>query len=106
MLTVERKEADFPDIVQWANGPIEDTRLAMPDSDEKTIQWAWKKWRDESGAVMRILAKGVEAPRPTCPILVVWGEKDADVPLATGRLLADHYHAASRSTRGRVTSGP
>jgi alpha-beta hydrolase superfamily lysophospholipase len=41
----------FPQIVKWANGPLKDTEVSMPDSDRETIIWAWKKWRNESGAV-------------------------------------------------------
>ncbi|MBS1721842.1 MAG: alpha/beta fold hydrolase [Armatimonadetes bacterium] len=90
---VDRKLEGFPAVVKWANGPIEDTRAAMPDSDEKTIRWAWKRWRDESGAVMGSLKKGVEVQKPQCPVLVVLGEDDTDVPLATGRAIAKAYGA-------------
>ena len=103
---VERKQVDFPDVVRWANGPIEDTRDAMPDSDEKTILWAWKRWRDESGAVMRTLVTGVKAPKPACPVFVVWGEKDTDVPLATGLAMAKLYGADIKVYAGTSHVGP
>jgi len=103
---VERKTAEFPDVVRWANGPIKDTRDAMPDSDEKTIKWAWKRWRDESGAVMRELVKGVDAPKPSCPVFVVWGEKDTDVPLSTGMAIAKYYQADVVAFRGTSHVGP
>lgn len=92
-LDVERRPTSFPPIVKWANGPFEDTRLAMPDSTEKTQRWAWKRWRDESGQVMATLSAGVSASRPQCPTLVVWGAEDADIPLATGHKLAMTYQA-------------
>lgn len=88
-----RASQDIPEIVRWANGPIQDTRDAMPDSDEKTIQWAWKKWRDESGAVMRTLTEGIKAAAPDCPVLTVWGENDTDIPVETGVAIAKVYHA-------------
>jgi pimeloyl-ACP methyl ester carboxylesterase len=103
---VEHTEAEVPDIVHWANGPIEDTLAAMPDSDQKTVNWAWKRWRDESGAVMRALSKGVEAPKPACPVLVVWGAKDKDVPLETGRKLAEFCGADFKVYAGTSHVGP
>jgi len=105
-VNVERKPAEFPDIVRWANGPIKDTRDAMPDSDEKTIKWAWKKWRDESGAVMRELVKGVVAPKPECPVLVMWGDKDTDIPVATGMAMVKHYGADVIVFRNTSHVGP
>ncbi|MGV3613856.1 MAG: alpha/beta hydrolase [Fimbriimonas sp.] len=77
-----------PAVVRWANGPLKDTRDSMPDSDEKTILWAWKRWRDESGAVMTELSKGVPINPPRCPSLVVIGNEDTDIPPARSRALA------------------
>lgn len=102
----ERKTAVFPDIVKWANGPIKDTRDAMPDSDEKTIQWAWKKWRDESGSVMSTIVRGVSVQKPTCPVLVVWGENDTDIPLSTGQEIAKAFHADMQVYAGTSHVGP
>jgi pimeloyl-ACP methyl ester carboxylesterase len=84
----EREVKTHPPIVRWANGPLQETRDSMPDSDEATIQWAWKKWRDESGAVMSTLSGGVEVRLPRCPALAVLGEEDTDIPPATGLALA------------------
>lgn len=89
----EQKTTTFPAVVKWANGPFEDTRVSMPDSDEATQRWAWKRWRDESGIVMSSLMGGVDAPSPTCPTLLVWGADDTDVPLATGEKMARHFGA-------------
>jgi Lysophospholipase len=96
-----------PPIVRWANGPLQETRDAMPDSDEKTILWAWKLWRDESGAVMDALREGVPAQKPKCPALVVLGEKDTDIPYATtGMALADWASADVLLYRGMSHVGP
>lgn len=98
----EPREAQFPAIVRWANGPIKDTRDAMPDSDEATILRAHPRWRDESGSVMETITGGVRARKPSCPTLVILGEKDTDVPMAKGLALAKWagadvhlYHATS-----------
>ena len=68
-----------PDVVQWANGPLKDTEVSMPDSDRKTILWAWKKWRNESGTVMNQIRTGIIVNRPNCPSLVVIGGNDTDI---------------------------
>ncbi|MEZ4657724.1 MAG: alpha/beta fold hydrolase [Caldilineaceae bacterium] len=78
----------YPSIVRWANGPIEDTRAALFDSDEATIQWAWPRWRDESGVVLNQITAGIPAQPPACPTLVVLGDQDTDVPYQTGLALA------------------
>lgn len=78
----------LPAIVRWANGPLKDTEVSMPDSDRKTILWAWKKWRDESGTVMNTIRDGVVAKKPQCPVLVVIGEADTDIAPADSRALA------------------
>jgi hypothetical protein len=65
----------------------------MPDSDEKTILWAWKKWRDESGAVMTALSAGPKVSPFKAPVLVVIGQNDTDIPPAKSRRLATRYQA-------------
>lgn len=89
----EPRATQFPAVVKWANGPFEDTRVAMPDSDLKTQRWAWKRWRHESGAVMSSLNSGVDAQAPKCPSLLVWGAEDTDVPPATGEKMARQFGA-------------
>jgi pimeloyl-ACP methyl ester carboxylesterase len=95
-----------PPIVKWANGPLKDTEVAMPDSDRKTIFWAWKRWRDESGAVMDELRAGVLADPVPCPSLVVIGEKDTDIPPAQSRKLAAYLKSDVLSYKGMSHVGP
>lgn len=97
-----RKPTKFPAVIRWANGPLKDTRDAMPDSDESTILRAHPRWRDESGKVMTAITDGVKVRKPACPTLVILGEKDTDVPMANGLALARWsgadihlYHATS-----------
>ena len=80
--------APRPAIVRWANGPLAETSAALFDSDEATIQWAWPRWRDESGAVLNQIAAGIPTQPPACPTLVVLGERDTDIPDQTGLALA------------------
>jgi len=102
----QRPAKKNPPVVRWANGPLKDTRDSMPDSDEKTILWAWKKWRDESGAVMDALRAGVPARKPACPSLVVLGEKDTDIPYAIGLKLAEWSGGDVLLYRGMSHVGP
>jgi pimeloyl-ACP methyl ester carboxylesterase len=101
-----RPKRKFPDVVRWANGPLKDTRDAMPDSDEPTIQWAHKLWRDESGAVMRELSKGVKVAKPKCPVLVILGDKDTDIPYENGLAMAKAYGADVKVYKGMSHVGP
>lgn len=95
-----------PAIVQWANGPLEETRSALFDSDEATIQWAWPQWRDESGAVLNQIANGIAVQPPTCPTLVVLSEQDTDIPYQTGLALATWAKADVMLYHGMSHVGP
>lgn len=97
---------ESPPIMRWANGPLRETREAMPDSDEKTILWAWKRWRDESGAVINTIQRGIAARKPSCPTLVVLGEKDTDIPYTTGLELAKWAGADVHLYHGMSHVGP
>lgn len=106
---VERKTGEakpYPEIVKWANAPRKETADAMPDSDEKTIDFAWKRWRDESGRVMNALRAGVEVPLPKAPALVVIGQNDTDIAPATSRTLASRLNADIHEYAGMSHVGP
>jgi pimeloyl-ACP methyl ester carboxylesterase len=95
-----------PAVVKWAGGPLKDTVDSMPDSDEATIQKAWKRWRDESGAVMDTLAKGYSVQKPTCPVLVILSQGDTDVPPDATRKLAREFGADLIEYAGASHVGP
>ena len=78
----------YPPIVKWKGGPYSDTVASMPDSDEPTRRFAWPRWRDESGAVLNAIAKGVDVPKPACPVLVVIPGADDTIPPARQEALA------------------
>lgn len=101
-----RTGKSYPPIVQWANGPLEETRSALFDSDEATIQWAWPRWRNESGAVLNAMSAGIAVQRPTCPTLVVLGEQDTDIPYQTGLALATWAKADVLLFHGMSHVGP
>ena len=101
-----RASAPRPAIVRWANGPLAETRAALFDSDEATIQWAWPRWRDESGAVLNQIAAGIPTAPPACPTLVILGEQDTDIPYQTGLSLAAWASADVVLYQGMSHVGP
>ncbi|MEP6908480.1 MAG: alpha/beta fold hydrolase [Pseudoxanthomonas sp.] len=67
--------------VAWQrNARLASTRQAMPDGDEASALFAFRHWRDESGAVMQQATAGVEVRRPLCPALFVVSRQDDAVP--------------------------
>jgi pimeloyl-ACP methyl ester carboxylesterase len=105
-LTTERTTPPYPEIVRWANAPLQETRDALFDSDEKTIRWAWKRWRDESGTVLNTLRQGIAVAKPTRPVLTVLSEKDTDIPYTTGLKIAEWANADVHLYRGMSHVGP
>ena len=99
-------DAPAPPTVKWADGPLRDTEFSMPDSDRKTILWAWKKWRDESGAVLNEIRRGIPAGLPKCPSLVVIGEKDTDILPVWSRQVAEWAGSDVRAYRDMSHVGP
>ncbi|MGH8106750.1 MAG: alpha/beta fold hydrolase, partial [Arenimonas sp.] len=61
----------YPALIPWrSQASLAGTRRALFDSDEMTCLYAFRHWRDESGAVMNAAMAGVEIAQPSCPILV------------------------------------
>lgn len=83
-----RSAPAYPSVIRWAHGPVQDTRNALPDGDEETVQWVNPKWRDESGAVLNAVRKGVAVKPPKVSTLSILGANDHDVPSETGLALA------------------
>lgn len=96
----------YPPIIEWANGSLGETRDALFDSDEATIRWAWPRWRDESGAVLQEIAAGITVRPPTCPTLVVLGERDTDIPVQAALALAAWAGADVHLYHGMSHVGP
>lgn len=104
--TARTPKDKYPAVVKWANGPLAETRDAMPDSDEATIQKAWKKWRDESGTVMNTLNDRVSVRKPAGPVLVVIGANDTDISPETSRNVAEWASADIHQYRNMSHVGP
>ena len=99
-------EKSYPDIIRWANGPLQETLDAMPDSDQPTIRWAHPKWRDESGAALRSIRAGIEVMKPNVPVLVVIGEKDTDILPSSSQALAEWCSADTMRFASTSHVGP
>ena len=96
----------YPPVVKWANGPLKDTEVSMPDSSRETILWAWKRWRDESGSVMNEISRGIPLPPPTSRCLVVISEEDTDIPPSVSLKLAKWAKADVRRYTRMSHVGP
>lgn len=82
----------WPDIVPWSrDARLASTRRAMPDADDATALYAFRRWRDESGAVLHAAQTGIAVAKPHCPVLCIVSEQDEDVPAATTLALADAW---------------
>jgi pimeloyl-ACP methyl ester carboxylesterase len=83
------EESAYPAIIPWgSNASLESTRRALPDAVEATCLYVFRRWRDESGAVMNAARAGVDIATPDCPLLVLASECDKDVPVSLSAELA------------------
>ncbi len=97
----------YPDVVPWGSeASLAGTRKAMPDADDAACLYAFRRWRDESGAVMNVARSGVPVERPACPVLVMASSDDEDVPAAASAALADAYAASLIRIPGTSHVGP
>lgn len=85
----------YPEIIPWkASASLQGTRRSLFDADEMTCLYAFRHWRDESGAVMNAAMAGIKIVQPACPVLVVASEQDKDIAFATSKLLAENLNAS------------
>ena len=83
----------WPDVVPWGrDATLAGTRRALPDADEATCLFAFRRWRDESGRVREAHA-GLSLAPPRCPVLVLGSVSDDDVPPALSEALASRLQA-------------
>lgn len=102
----DRAEA-YPPIIPWGRErSLAGTRRAMPDADDAARLFAWRRWRDESGLVLEQARLGVAIKPPTCPILIMASDGDADVPESLSRELAACYRADYRCLPNSSHVGP
>lgn len=98
---------DWPDVVHWRrDARLAGTRRALRDTDEATALFAFRHWRDESGAVLREAQRGVAVARPACPVLCMVSDQDDDVPPAVTRAMAEAWGADVLQTLSASHVGP
>ena len=78
----------------------------MVDSDEASVLFAFRRWRDESGAVLREAQSGMAIEKPSCPALFVVSSRDLDVPQAIIRAWAQAWQAEQLKTLAGSHVGP
>lgn len=97
----------WPEVVPWRrDARLPGTRRALPEADEATALFAFRHWRDESGAVLRQAHAGIAVERPACPVLFVLSRTDEDVPPAHGLAVADAWGAEVLRTISASHVGP
>lgn len=98
---------EYADVVPWGSErSLAGTRRALFDADDAACLFAFRRWRDESGRVLRAAAAGVAASPPGCPALVIASECDDTVPVAASRALAAQLGADLRVLPGASHVGP
>ena len=86
--------AAYPDVIPWRrDATLAGTRRSLFDADEASSLFAFRHWRDESGAVMNEACAGVATSVPECPVLVMASGRDDDVPDALSLALAQDLRA-------------
>lgn len=87
-------EREWPDVIPWRReARLASTRRAMPDADDATALYAFRRWRDDSGAVLRAAYAGVPVEKPGCPVLFIASEGDEDVSPALTAAWAQGWQA-------------
>lgn len=72
---------DWSDLVPWQrNARLASTRRALPDSDDATALFAFRRWRDESGRVLREAHAGIAVSAPASRTLCIVSADDEDIP--------------------------
>lgn len=85
----------WPTQIPWRlRSSLSGTRAALPDGDDAAALYAFRRWRDESGAVMREACAGIALVRPDCPVLMLTSTDDQDVSPALMTAMAEGIGAA------------
>lgn len=97
----------FAAVVPWRRErSMAGTRRALPDADDAARLFAFRRWRDESGQVLDEALSGVAVPPVKCPVLVLAGDRDADVPASVSHRLAMSLSADFESIAEASHVGP
>jgi pimeloyl-ACP methyl ester carboxylesterase len=101
------RDSASPAVIRWRSArSLRSTQRALPDADDAARLFAFRRWRDESGAVLDEARAGLVVDPPDCPVLVVASEHDADVPAESSRALAAMLGADFERVAGASHVGP
>lgn len=89
-----------------ARASLHGTRRAVPDAGAGDAWFAFRRWRDESGAVLDDARAGIECEVPACPVLVVASSLDVDVPVETASAIAAWCGGETKVVVGASHVGP
>lgn len=93
--------------VPWQrNARLASSQEAMVDSDEASVLFAFRRWRDDSGAVLCEAQSGIAIQKPSCPALFIVSSHDLDVPPAAIRAWAQSWQAERLETLANSHIGP
>lgn len=84
------RRVEFPGVVTWGGTGAGAAAAGRAGATGRAPR---PPWRPESGRVLRELYRGVTVRRPGVPVLVLSGERDAEVPPACASALAAHLGA-------------
>ncbi|MFD0739410.1 alpha/beta hydrolase [Lysobacter koreensis] len=88
-------QREWPGVVPWRrDARLVSTRRVLPDADDASALFAFRHWRDESGAVLRAAGEGIAIPMPACRVLCIASTRDDDVPPMLTASLADAWGAS------------
>lgn len=84
----------WPDVVRWGtDARLASTRRALFDSDDATAIEAMRRWRDESGRVLREAQAGLDVKLPQSPVLCIASGRDDEMPPALAAECAIAWNA-------------
>ena len=87
-LQMPQKEQYSP-IIPWrTKASLQATRHALFDSDEMTCLFAFRHWRDESGALLNAAMAGIKIDLRPRPVLMMASELDTEVPFSVSEAMA------------------
>ncbi len=85
----------IPALIPWGrDASVAGTRRALPEADDAACHYAFRRWRDESGAVLNTARAGIQLAPPRCPLLVIASERDEDIPPTLSTAFAQRVGAS------------
>ncbi|MEO8365786.1 MAG: alpha/beta fold hydrolase [Pseudoxanthomonas sp.] len=95
------------EVVPWQrNARLASTRDALGDAEEASAVFAFRRWRDESVAVLREAEAGIEVEKPACPALLIASARDQDVPREIIFAMAGEWQCDRLETLAPTHVGP